>query len=75
MMAGLFFEEFNLEQRFVHDVRRTVTETDNLLGHWPRHFNQRNDVVCTTTRSALMLKKSSRKREAGRGGRAPRPRR
>src|ERR1700740_1943022 len=30
-MAGLYFEQFALEQRFVHVVRRTVTETDNLL--------------------------------------------
>ncbi len=30
-MAGLYFEEFSLQQRFVHDIRRTVTETDNLL--------------------------------------------
>jgi acyl dehydratase len=30
-MAGLYFEEFTVERRFVHDVRRTVTETDNLL--------------------------------------------
>ena len=30
-MAGLYFEEFTLQHRFVHDIRRTVTETDNLL--------------------------------------------
>ncbi|MFT3666940.1 MaoC family dehydratase [Piscinibacter sp.] len=30
-MAGLYFEQFELGQVFVHDVRRTVTETDNLL--------------------------------------------
>lgn len=30
-MAGLYFEQFALDQVFVHDVRRTVTETDNLL--------------------------------------------
>ena|ERR1700761_2391263 len=30
-MAGLYFEEFVLERRFVHPVRRTVTETDNVL--------------------------------------------
>lgn len=30
-MAGLFFEQFEIGQRFVHDIRRTVTETDNLL--------------------------------------------
>lgn len=30
-MAGLWFEEFYVGQRFAHAVRRTVTETDNLL--------------------------------------------
>lgn len=30
-MAGLYFEQFHVGQRFVHDVRRTVTETDNVL--------------------------------------------
>ena len=30
-MAGLFFEQFEPGQRFDHLVRRTVTETDNLL--------------------------------------------
>ena len=30
-MAGLWFEEFSVGQRFVHEVRRTVTDTDNIL--------------------------------------------
>lgn len=30
-MAGLYFEEFEVGQEFVHGIRRTVTETDNLL--------------------------------------------
>ena len=30
-MGGLYFEEFAVGQRFEHLVRRTVTETDNLL--------------------------------------------
>jgi acyl dehydratase len=30
-VAGLYFEEFAAGQRFEHLVRRTVTETDNLL--------------------------------------------
>jgi acyl dehydratase len=30
-MAGLYFEEFEVGQRIEHLVRRTVTETDNLL--------------------------------------------
>jgi acyl dehydratase len=31
IVAGLYFEEFAVGQRFEHLVRRTVTETDNLL--------------------------------------------
>lgn len=30
-MAGRYFEEFTVGQTFSHDIRRTVTETDNLL--------------------------------------------
>ena len=30
-MAGLYFEEFTVGQRFEHEVRRTVTEADNTL--------------------------------------------
>ncbi len=30
-MAGLYFEEFEVGRRFEHAVRRTVTETDNVL--------------------------------------------
>ncbi|HEV3180371.1 MAG TPA: MaoC family dehydratase [Steroidobacteraceae bacterium] len=30
-MAGLYFEQFEVGQRFEHLVRRTVTETDNVL--------------------------------------------
>ncbi len=30
-MAGLYFEQFQVGQRFSHDIRRTVTETDNVL--------------------------------------------
>lgn len=30
-MAGMYFEEFHRGQTFVHAVRRTVTETDNVL--------------------------------------------
>lgn len=30
-MAGLYFEELEPGQRFAHAVRRTVTETDNVL--------------------------------------------
>jgi acyl dehydratase len=30
-MAGLFYEEFEIGQTFDHPIRRTVTDTDNLL--------------------------------------------
>jgi acyl dehydratase len=30
-MAGLYFEQFEIGQVFRHDIRRTVSETDNLL--------------------------------------------
>jgi acyl dehydratase len=30
-MAGLYFEEFSVGQKFVHSIRRTVTECDNVL--------------------------------------------
>ena len=30
-MPGLYFEEFSLGQTFNHEVRRTVTETDNFV--------------------------------------------
>ena len=30
-MPGLYFEEFTLGQKFVHPIRRTVTEADNVF--------------------------------------------
>jgi acyl dehydratase len=30
-MAGLYFEEFTVGQQFVHGIRRTVTEADNVF--------------------------------------------
>jgi len=30
-MPGLYFEEFSVGQRFDHEIRRTVTEADNVL--------------------------------------------
>jgi len=30
-MAGLYFEQFEIGQVFVHAIRRTVTETDNVI--------------------------------------------
>jgi acyl dehydratase len=31
LMAGLFFEEFQVGQVFDHAIRRTITETDNVI--------------------------------------------
>ncbi len=30
-MAGLYFEQFQVGQSFAHDIRRTVTEADNVF--------------------------------------------
>ncbi|MES2054513.1 MAG: MaoC family dehydratase [Pseudomonadota bacterium] len=30
-MAGLYFEQFVIGQKFVHEIRRTVTDMDNIL--------------------------------------------
>jgi acyl dehydratase len=30
-MAGLWFDEFEVGRRFVHEIRRTVTDADNIL--------------------------------------------
>jgi acyl dehydratase len=30
-MAGKYFEEFEIGQTFVHEIRRTVTDADNIL--------------------------------------------
>jgi acyl dehydratase len=30
-MAGLYFDQFAIGRRFIHEVRRTVTDTDNIL--------------------------------------------
>ncbi len=30
-MAGLFFEQFSVGQTFAHEIRRTVTDMDNML--------------------------------------------
>lgn len=30
-MAGVWFDELSVGQRFEHPIRRTITETDNIL--------------------------------------------
>lgn len=49
-MAGLYFDDFEIGRRFQHPIRRTVTETDNILFsaltynpqplHIDRHFSE-----------------------------------
>ncbi len=39
-MAGRFFDEWQIGDRIVHDIRRTVTETDNLLFTTMTHNTQ-----------------------------------
>lgn len=44
-MPGLYFEEFEIGRVFAHQVRRTITETDNILfstmtmNHQPLHID------------------------------------
>lgn len=51
-MAGLYFEEFEVGRRFVHEVRRTVTDTDNILfsalTHNPAAIHIDHDYAATT---------------------------
>ena len=39
-MAGRWFEQWSVGDRLVHDIRRTVTETDNLLFSTMTHNSQ-----------------------------------
>lgn len=52
-MAGLYFEQFSEGQTFEHELRKTVTESDNMLFstmtlnpqplHIDRHFSQQTE--------------------------------
>ena len=52
-MAGLYFDDLEIGQRFEHSIRRTVTETDNILFsaltynpqplHIDRHFSEASE--------------------------------
>lgn len=48
-MPGLYFEQFEVGQRFAHAVHRTVTEH--------RAYNQRDEEVASCKRAALMMKR------------------
>ena len=51
-MAGLYFEEFSVGQRFQHPIRRTVTEADNVfftaMTHNPAQLHL-DEEYCKTT--------------------------
>ena len=51
-MAGLYFEEFSVGQRFQHPIRRTVTEADNVfftaMTHNPAQLHL-DEECCKTT--------------------------
>ena len=43
-MQGLYLEEFEVGRKFVHGLRRTVTEMDNTLFSCHRAVHQRHIV-------------------------------
>lgn len=64
-MAGLYFEEFYEGQVFEHELRRTLTESDNMLFstmtlnpqplHIDRHFSEQTDWGQPLMNSILTL--------------------
>ncbi len=64
-MAGLYFEEFHEGQVFEHELRKTLTESDNMLFstmtlnpqplHIDRHFSQQTDWGQPLMNSVLTL--------------------
>lgn len=48
-MPGVWFDELSVGQRFEHAIRRTVTETDNVLfttlSHNPAQLHRSEEVV------------------------------
>ena len=58
-MAGLWFEEFSVGQLFQHPIRRTVTETDNLListlTHNPAQLHLDAEYVKTTEYGRILV--------------------
>ena len=52
-MAGLYFEEFHVGQVFRHDIRRTITEADNVwfsaLTHNPAYLHLDEEYCRTQT--------------------------
>ena len=52
-MAGLYYEEFSVGQVFEHPIRRTVTDTDNILfttmTHNPARLHLDDEYMKTET--------------------------
>jgi acyl dehydratase len=61
-MPGLYFEEFEIGRLFRHEIRRTVTETDNILfsalTHNPQPLHIDRHFVATETEWAGPLMNS-----------------
>lgn len=51
-MAGRYFEDWNEGDRIVHEIRRTVTETDNLLFSTMTHNPQPLHLDIETARAS-----------------------
>ena len=62
-MGGKYFEQFEVGQTFVHEIRRTMTDMDKsrptqgVVTFEHKGFNQRDEVVCSCRPIALMLRK------------------
>ena len=58
-MAGLYFEEFSVGQRFQHPIRRTVTEADNVfftaMTHNPAQLHLDEEYAKTTEFGARIV--------------------
>ncbi|MAM13913.1 MAG: dehydratase [Rhizobiaceae bacterium] len=58
-MAGRYFDEWNVGDRLVHETRRTVTETDNLLftalSHNPQPLHLDAEYAATTEFGRILV--------------------
>ena len=58
-MAGKFFDQWTVGERLVHEIRRTVTETDNLLSPTMTHNPQPLHIDAEPRRPASSGRSSS----------------
>ena len=54
-MAGLFYEEFEIGQIFNHPIRRTITETDNVLLFLSLTLNDEESIIVPILVRVLIL--------------------